>query len=57
VLLAIAVAAALVVLGVAGAVLAGGEGERTSGAGVALSSAQDAVAAQQLASALSAYAV
>jgi hypothetical protein len=55
--LAIAVAAALVVLGVAGAVLAGGEGEQPSGAAVALSSAQDAVAAQQLASALSAYAV
>jgi hypothetical protein len=55
--LAIAVAAALVVLGVAVAVLAGGEGERRSGTGVALSSAQDAVAAQQLASALSAYAV
>jgi hypothetical protein len=55
--LAIAVAAALVVLGVAGAVLAGGESERTSGAAVALSSAQDAVAAQQLASALSTYAV
>jgi hypothetical protein len=55
--LAIAVAAALVVLGVGGAVLAGGESERTSGAAVALSSAQDAVAAQQRASALSAYAV
>jgi hypothetical protein len=55
--LAIAVAAALVVLGAAGAVLAGGEGERPSGAAVGLASAQDAVAAQQLASALSAYAV
>lgn len=55
--LAIAVAAALVVLGVAGAVLAGGEGERSSGAAVTLSSAQDGVAAQQLASAPSAYAV